>query len=133
MKMKLVAAIALVAVTGLASAARAQNVHRDHFLTFEAPVGLPNGVTLPAGTYLFRFPTGLQSAGRQDLTQIVSEDRSKVFATLFTIPIERTGADGFKIILTEASEGAAPTLKAWFCDRDTMGHEFVSVVPALAR
>lgn len=125
--------LALIGVTGLASPGWAQGVHRDHFLTFSTPIALPNGVTLPAGKYLFRFPTGLQSTGRHDLTQIVSEDRSKVFATLFTIPAERAGADRFEIVLTETSPGTPPTLKAWFCDRGSTGHEFVSVDPALAR
>jgi len=125
--------LALIGVTGLASPGWAQSVHRDHFLTLDTAVVLTNGVVLPAGRYLFRFPTGLQSAGRHDLTQIVSADGLKVFATLFTIPVERTGADGFQVVLTETSPTTPPTLKAWFCDRDKTGHEFVSVAPALAR
>ena len=125
--------LALVGVTGLASRGWAQNVHRDHFLTFSTPIALPNGVTLPAGRYLFRFPTGLQATGRHDLTQILSEDQSTVFATLFTIPVERTASDRFEVTLTETSGTSTPTLKAWFCDRGTTGHEFVAVAPALAR
>jgi hypothetical protein len=131
MKMKFVATVALavIGVTGLASTAWAQGVlHRDHFLTFDAPIALPNGVTLPAGRYLFRFPTALQATGRHDLTQILSDDQSTVFATLFTIPVERTASDRFEVTLTEASVNTPPTLKAWFCDRGTAGHEFVSVV-----
>jgi hypothetical protein len=120
--------LALIGVTGLASTGWAQGAHRDHFLTFSTPIALPNGVMLPAGRYLFRFPTGLQSTGRHDLTQIASEDGLKVFATLFTVPMERTDADGFQVVLTETSPRTPPTLKAWFCDRSRTGHEFASSV-----
>lgn len=129
----IVIAVLTVGVVGLASRGSAQNIHRDHFLTFSTPIALPNGVMLPAGRYLFRFPAGLQATGRHDLTQILSADQSTVFATLFTVPVERTASDRFEVTVTDTLGSTTPTLKAWFCDRGRTGHEFVSAPSALAR
>ena len=120
-----IVAVAFVAIAGLARTGTAQIVHRDHFVTFDSPVTLPNGVALPVGRYLFRFPFGLQSTGRHDLTQILSVDQSTVFATLFTIPVERREAGSFEVMLEKTSAKTAPVLKAWFCDQTRTGHRFV--------
>lgn len=116
-------ALACIGLTGPAPAAWAQNVHRDHFLTFDTPVALPGNVMLPAGTYLFTFPS---TAAGMGVTEILSRDRLTVFATLMTIPVERAEADQFAVVLVRTSTNAPPTLKAWFCDRSRTGHEFVS-------
>ena len=118
-------ALACIGVAGMAPAAWAQGGHRDHFLTFDTPVVLPGHVTLPAGTYLFTFPSTATGTG---VTEILSTDRLTVFATLMTIPVERAEAERFEVVLTRTSTNAPPTLKAWFCDRSRTGHQFVSLV-----
>lgn len=97
--------------------------HQDHTITFDTPVALVNGVTLRAGTYHFRFP----SPSQVGITQVLSEDRSKVYATLQTISKQRGSSNGFDVVLvTEGTRDTARTLKAWFCDGNKTGHEFVA-------
>jgi hypothetical protein len=119
-------ALAIVALGALAPRAAAQNVHRDHLFTFNSPVLLPGGVTLPAGRYLFTFPSA--STG-QSVTQVLSPDRVTVFATLMTVPVERKEDGGFEVILVNTSPNGPPLLKAWFCDRGRTGHEFAYPLP----
>ena len=97
--------------------------HQDHTMTFDTPVTLVTGVTLPAGTYLFNFPSPSQPA----ITRILSQDKSKVFAMLHTISTERRTANGFDVVLvSEGTPNSPRTLKAWFCDGNRIGHEFVA-------
>ena len=131
MRGKLLAVIMLASlgVGGLASTGAAQNVHRDHFITFDEAVALPNGVVLPAGRYLFELGPGLQATVRQDLTQIMSEDRKTVFATLFTLPVRRAASDGFEVTLAHTAPNRPPVLTAWFCDPGgRTGHQFAAKV-----
>ena len=120
--------LAAIAVAGPASTGSAQIAHRDHFLTFATPVALPDGQVLPAAKYLFRLGPGLQgTAVRNDMTQILSEDGLTVFATLFTMPVQRSATDGFEVTLVQTSPARLPLLKAWFCDRNgRTGHQFVA-------
>ena len=120
---------ASLTIAGLATTGAAQNVHRDHFLTFDEAVALPTGVVLPAGRYLFRVGSGLYATNRQDLTQIMSEDRVTVFATLFTMPVQRSLTDGFEVTLARVAPNRPPILSAWFCDSGgKTGHQFVAKV-----
>ena len=120
---------AALSLAGLPQGAWAQinrAPHQDHTITFDEPIALVNGVTLPSGTYLFRFPT----PSLRGVTQIMSQDRSKVFATLTTISKLRNTSSGFDVVLVSEGAGNAPrTLKAWFCDGTKTGHEFVAQEP----
>jgi hypothetical protein len=123
MKKTLIAAVVLIGLSAFASSGWAQmfgNVHETHFLTFDAPIGLPNGTTLPAGTYLFSW------LPQQRVTRISSEDRSKLYATLQAIPVQRPSVDEHNIVIERTSANAPPTLKAWFCPGNSTGHEFAS-------
>lgn len=127
MKNRLIAAVVVIGFSTLAPVGWAQTaqpvgmVHEDHFLTFNVPVALPNGVTLPAGTYLFRVPRG------QGVTQIVSEDRSKTYAQLLTMPTVRDKAEGYELVTEKISASAPPVLKAWYCSGNRTGHQFAPV------
>ena len=97
--------------------------HQDHTITFDEPIALVNGVTLPAGTYLFSFP----SPGQLGVTRVQSQDGSKIYATLETISRQRPSVSGFDVVLvTEGIANTPRTLKAWFCDGTQTGHEFVA-------
>ena len=97
--------------------------HQTHTATFDEPVVLVNGVTLPAGTYVFMFPTPEQSG----VTRILSQDGKKLFATLTTISTQRKTSSGFDVILvTEPASKGPRTLKSWYCDASQTGHEFVA-------
>ena len=123
MKRTLIAAVLLVGLSALAPASQAQvgNVHDTHFLTFDAPMALPDGTTLPAGTYLFSWNPNAR------VTRISSEDRSKVYATLLAIPVKRANVTEHDVVIERTSANAPPTLKAWFCPGNSTGHEFASV------
>lgn len=124
MKKTLIAAVVLVGLSALASPGWAQftgNVHDIHFLTFDGPIALPNGTTLSAGTYLFSWNP------QQRVTRISSEDRSRVFATLEAIPVQRPNVKDHDIVIERTSASGPPTLKAWFCPGNATGHEFASV------
>lgn len=100
--------------------------HQEHTITFDTPVALVNGIILPAGTYHFRFP----SPSQLNVTQIFSQDRSKLYATLQTISRERSSSSGFDVVLVSEETANTPrTLKAWFCDGTKTGHEFVAQAP----
>jgi hypothetical protein len=129
MKKTLVAAVVFVAL-GFAGPqagwAQGNIAHQDHTITFDTPVALVNGVTLPAGTYHFRFP----SPSQVGVTQILNQDRSKVYTTLTTVSTQRSNWSGFDVAtVTEGSPNTPPTLKAWFCDGNRTGHEFVAQTP----
>ena len=116
-------ALAFAAFAPVTEAQTYVSPHQDHTMTFDEPVMLVTGVTLPAGTYIFSFP----SPSQLGITRILSADRSKVFAMLHTTSRMRTSASGFDVVLvTEGSPGAPRTLKAWFCDGNKVGHEFVA-------
>jgi hypothetical protein len=90
-------------------------------ITFSAPVQIP-GQVLPAGTYIF-----LQADPNTDLgmVQIFNADRTVLYATLETVPTDRTEpADEITITLAEPENGD-PVLVKWFYPGRLTGHEFV--------
>jgi len=64
---------------------RADESNEETKLTFSEAVEIP-GQTLPAGTYWFVL-ANINS--NRDIVQILSADRLKVYATVFTTPSER--------------------------------------------
>ena len=91
-------------------------------LTFSAPVGLP-GITLPAGTYVFRFPS--RSNARQ-VIQVVSRDRKTVYALLMTASAWRpivTHTD--QVVFGESPADAPPRIAIWYPAHEQAGYEFL--------
>ena len=95
----------------------------EHFLTFSGPVSVP-GVTLPGGSYIFRFPV---QGGK--VIQVLKADRSNAYAMFHTIPIENVNrslsSDAHEMTWTERRAGAPPAIKAWFLPGQTTGYEFI--------
>ena len=115
-----VAAMALIGAT--AAAARAGECDKLTYLTFSAPVALP-GVTLPAGTYRFSHRECLTTSG---ILEVSSADGMQVYATLHTIPTDRTAtSDRAEVILAEMPAGSPDAVKAWFYPGDATGDELV--------
>jgi len=120
----IVTALALV-VLGLgttASIGASPKAKHTMYVTFNRPVSLP-GVTLGSGTYIFEAP---DSEYDHDLVRVLSRDRTTVFLTTFTRPVER--AAGMKrdqpISFGEPSrEGALPITIWW--PQDSPGHQFI--------
>jgi hypothetical protein len=95
----------------------------EYMLTFSGPVGVP-GVSLSAGSYLFRFPS--EDA---KVIQVLKADRSDVYAMFHTIPagtIDRSkSSDTNEVTWKERRIDAPPAIKAWFPSGGSVGYEFV--------
>jgi hypothetical protein len=112
----------------LASSVSAEDVQtgapidRSTHMTFSGPVSLPN-VSLPAGTYLFRFV----DINNSSVVQVLSDDGKQQYAMFHTIPIQRTpeAAKTGEIVTFKEGPAAAPRpIDAWFYD-ETVGCEAI--------
>jgi hypothetical protein len=112
----------------LSSTASAQDVStggpvdKSTHVTFSGPVSLPH-VSLPAGTYLFRFV----DVNKSSVLQVLSDDGKTPYAMLNTIPIERARPESDTapiVTFKETPEDAPPAIDAWFFD-ETLGCEMI--------
>jgi hypothetical protein len=90
-------------------------------ITVNQPFEVP-GHVLPAGTYMVRL---VDIAGERHVVRFLSEDESKVFATLIAIPdfrLETT--DKTSITFYEAEPANPKPLHAWFYPGHQFGVEF---------
>lgn len=90
-------------------------------MTVNQPIGIP-GMVLPAGTYIVKI---VDLVGERHVVRFLSEDESKVFATLIGIPnfrLEPTDKTSF--IFHEAEEYQPRSLHAWFYPGYQYGIEF---------
>jgi len=112
-----------VALFVLASgSARADEFDRLMVLTFSGSVEVP-GVVLPAGTYQFKLA---DPEGDRNVVEIRSNDGSKVYATLLTIPDERaTPTDDPVVTFEERESGSPEAIHAVFYPGETTGMQFV--------
>ena len=88
----------------------------DSFLSFSSPVGVP-GVGLAAGTYIFRRIT-------PSVMQVLSEDRSTVYAMFFVIPTSRAEVtDEYAVKLRRIRDDAPPRVTAVFPPAALTGYQ----------
>lgn len=114
-------AIAIAAIV-LVPAARADEYNKLTYLTFSAPIQVP-GVSLPAGTYMFKLAD--PESGRRAI-QIWSQDGSKLYTTLLTIPEQMAEPkDEPVVIFMESPSGAPHAIRSWFYPGDRTGQEFI--------
>ena len=101
--------------------------NQDTFFTFSQPVELPK-TTLPAGTYFFQL---MDSPSNRHIVKVMSQDRTKLYATVMAIPYystERPSDDPqVRFLEVPAANGAAASnaIKIWFYPGNTVGHEFI--------
>jgi len=89
-------------------------------LTFNQPVAIP-GQVLPAGTYLF-----VLDDDSTNLVRIFNADRTKIYATLHTVPaIRGERSDNTAITFAEQTAGQPDSILAWFYPGTLDGHEFL--------
>jgi hypothetical protein len=101
--------------------ARADEFDRFMVLTFSSPVEVP-GTVLPEGTYEFKLA---DPNGDRNVLEIRSGDGSKVYATLLTIPTERTTPTDEPVVTFEERAGGAPeAIRTVFYPGETTGMEF---------
>lgn len=88
----------------------------DKFLSFGGPIEIP-GVGLPPGTYIFRTLT-------PSIMQVVSEDRSMVYAMFFVTPAQRSEAtDKFTVTLRRIRDDAPLQVTTIFPPDSRNGYE----------
>ena len=90
----------------------------DHFLTFSAPVQIPE-VSLPAGTYVFTIVA-------PSIVRVSSADRTQHYAMLHTLPVQRAVAgDDYEMVFARTDDAAPARIAKWFVPNQFTGFEFV--------
>jgi len=90
--------------------------------TFSQPVAVP-GVTLPAGSYVFRIANTIQG---RDVIQVLSADGRTPYAMFFSLrtlagePVDRP-----EIRFLETAADMPLAIRAWWYPAETQGYEFV--------
>jgi hypothetical protein len=103
-------------------AAHADESDQSTTITFGEAIQIP-GQVLPAGTYLFKLTD--TDAGL-NIVQIFNSDRTRLYATVQTVPTERRNITGDTEIAVAEQGGEQPVaLLKWFYPGDDTGHEFV--------
>ena len=108
-----------------ATSARAQGGPLDSRteFTFNQPVELP-GVTLPPGTYVFRF---VDATTGKKVMQVQAKDASnKNYGMFMTISAQRPKAsDDAELRFLEKPAGQPAAVKTWWYPGNTIGREFI--------
>src|SRR5918996_819182 len=91
--------------------------------TFNQPVELP-GVTLPPGTYIFRF---VDSTSSRKVMQVQARDASnKTYGMFLTISAQRPRpSDDAELRFLETPAGQPAAVKTWWYPGNTIGREFI--------
>lgn len=101
--------------------------NQDTYFTFSQAVELPK-TTLPAGTYFFQLMDG---PSNRHVVKVMSQDRTKLHATLLAIPYYSTDRPSdepqVRFLEVPAANGVAASnaIKIWFYPGNTVGHEFI--------
>ena len=113
--------VVLVHVT-MASGANAMTHDKRTYFTFNQSVALP-GVTLPAGTYMFRLADPDTS---RRVIQVSDKQGTESYAMLLTVPAYRTdAAKDSEIRFLETPAGAPRAVNAWWYVGDNTGYQFI--------
>ena len=122
MRRALLLAFALAAVWAFAGTpVYADDWDKTTKITFNQPFEIP-GHVLPAGTYIVRL---VDIASERHVVRFLSEDESKVYATVIGIPDFRlTTTDKTSITFYETEPASPKPLHAWFYPGHQFGLEF---------
>ena len=113
--------VALMMLVGIS--ARADNLNKLTYLTFDQPVELPGNVVLQPGTYAF---TVLETFGFRHIVQVFNKDRTHLYATILAIPNYRVKASEQTVVkFAETPAGSPGAIKEWFYPGNGFGQEFV--------
>jgi hypothetical protein len=110
-------------LTMSATPAPAQPLDSRTEFTFNQPVEMP-GVTLPPGTYVFRFVDA--TSGRK-VMQVQAKDASnKTYGMFMTISAQRPRpSDDAELRFLETPAGQPAAVKTWWYPGNTIGREFI--------
>jgi hypothetical protein len=118
-------AAAAIFTTLSAVPARAQGGPMDARteFTFSRPVELP-GVTLPPGTYVFRFADA--TTGRKVMQVLAKDASNKTYGLFLTITAQRPRpSDEAELRFLETPAGAPAAVKTWWYPGNSIGREFI--------
>lgn len=117
------AAAMMVTLSPAPAHAQGQPLDARTEFTFNQPVELP-GVTLPPGSYIFRFVDG--TTGRK-VMQVQAKDASnKTYGMFLTINAERPRpSDDAELRFLETPAGQPAAVKTWWYPGNTIGREFI--------
>jgi hypothetical protein len=119
---RLISTSVLVVLVGAASGANAFTSDKRTYFTFSQPVALP-GVTLPAGTYMFRLADDTTS---RKVIQVANKQGTESFAMLHTMPIYRPDAPKDpEVRFMETASGEPVAVRAWWQQGERTGYEFI--------
>ncbi|HXM99189.1 MAG TPA: hypothetical protein VN982_11995 [Candidatus Dormibacteraeota bacterium] len=120
-KVALLIGVIIASVLFWEVAAHAAEADQSTKLTFSEAIEIP-GHVLPAGTYLFK----LADENDLNVVRIFNAEGTHLYATLRTIPTERTDRNGDAVlVMAKQGDGSPDALKKWFYSGNTDGHEFV--------
>jgi hypothetical protein len=112
----------ILAFSAFLPMARADEGNQMTKLSFNQPVEIP-GRVLPAGTYWF---TLADSPSNRNVVKIFSNDWSKDYATLLTVPEYRAEpTDHTEIQFAERPHDKPEALLTWYYPGMLTGHEFL--------
>ena len=117
------AAAAVVAMSAAPAHAQGGPMDSRTEFTFNQPVELP-GVTLPPGTYIFRF---VDSTSSRKVMQVQARDASnKNYGMFMTISAQRPRpSDDAELRFLETPAGQPAAVKTWWYPGNTIGREFI--------
>ena len=98
----------------------AQPLDKRVVFNFSGPVTLP-GITLPAGSYLFRVPTP-----DRNIIQVLSADGTKIYGTFFAIAAHRSAIpEKPELRFMETKSTMPHAIRTWWYPADSTGFEFI--------
>jgi hypothetical protein len=116
------ASVLVVLVCALASGANAFTSDKRTYFTFNQPVALP-GMTLPAGTYMFRIANPDTS---RNVIQVANKQGTESYALLHTIQAMRPdAAKDSEIRFRETASGSPPAVGSYWYMGERTGYEFI--------
>ena len=116
------AAAMLASVNVRPAQAQGQPLDNRTEFTFNAPVELP-GVTLPPGTYVFRF---VDASNQKKVMQVMTKDDQKTYGLFLVInAIRPKPSDDAELRFLETPAGKPAAVKTWWYPGDTIGREFI--------
>src|SRR4051812_36141699 len=116
-------AMVLAVLVGMSARVAAQNTVPSErtFLTFSNTVEMP-GVTLPAGTYVFR----LADIPTRNVVQVLSKDEKDILGQWTFVQAQRPKATEDTVVMfKEAPEGQTAAVQYWYYPGETIGKEFI--------
>ena len=116
-------AIVLAVLIGRSARVAAQNTVPSErtFMTFSNTVEMP-GVTLPAGTYVFR----LADTPTRNVVQVLSGDEKDILGQWTFVQAERSKVTEDTVVMfKETPEGTMPAVQYWYYPGERIGKEFI--------